>query len=194
MSPKKKSAKSVRYSPHRLLVRVMLAIVAGFVAVGTSSAQNDPLFDATPPFSGAAELASPSEFASAPDKVANTPAPRIVFFTDFFLFSAQQDVVIMGRQERLALGDVLDHCPGTLALDQTLLMKCELARQQFSVSYHRGRDIDRLLGAVQFMTTLFRLNAAIGRQSEAGIDQRLGVVRAGLKDAIELAPFSSRRQ
>ena len=38
------------------------------------------------------------------------------------------------------------------------------------------------------MTGLFRYNLAIGRESEAGIDSRLGKINTGLASAISLVP------
>ena len=48
-------------------------------------------------------------------------------------------------------------------------LRCEMATQQYLMDYHQGRYLDRLLDAVQFMTSLIRYNKTIGRQNEAGL-------------------------
>ena len=113
-------------------------------------------------------------------------APRDVFFSDYFLFSAQADVVSMIDRERVALGMLLDICDAVLTADEPRRLRCEMARQQYLMDYRQSRHVDRLLDAVQFMTSLIRYNKTIGRQNEVGLDGRLGSIQQGFRDAVRL--------
>jgi hypothetical protein len=114
-------------------------------------------------------------------------APRVVFFNNYFLIAAQEEVMTMAVAERIALGKLLDICAGTLIVADVPRQRCELSRLRYLMNYRRNRNLDRLLDAAQFMETLFRYNHAIGRESEAGIDARLGTIRAELATAVSLA-------
>jgi hypothetical protein len=114
--------------------------------------------------------------------------PRTVFFNDYFLFSAERDVLSMTMGERLALQKLLETCTDSLAASETRQLRCDLAGVQYSLDYRGSRAIDRLLAAMQFMRSLFKYNRAIGRESEAGIYHRFGVIDAGLADALRLGP------
>jgi hypothetical protein len=113
--------------------------------------------------------------------------PRVVFFNNYFLIAAQEEVMTMAVAERIALGKLLDICAGTLIIADVPRQRCELSRLQYLMNYRRNRNLDRLLDAVQYMETLFRYNYAIGRESEAGIDDRIGTIRAELATAVSLA-------
>ena len=113
-------------------------------------------------------------------------APRDVFFSDYFLFSAQTDVVSMVDRERVALGMLLDTCDDVLSADEPRRLRCELARQQCLMDYRQGRHVDRLLDAVQFMISMIRYNKTIGRQNEAGLDVRLAGIHRGFRDAVRI--------
>jgi hypothetical protein len=116
-------------------------------------------------------------------------APRVVFFTDYFLFSAEQEVMAMTDYERVALRKLLETCADTSIPAEIPRLRCDLATQQYLINYRQSRIIDHLLDAVQFMTSLLQYNRAIGRESEAGIDGRVGAIREGLATAVRLAPI-----
>jgi hypothetical protein len=115
--------------------------------------------------------------------------PRAVFFNDYFLFSAQRDVMTMTAAERVALDSLLGTCADTLAVGETPRLRCDLARLRYLMSYRQSRPIDRLLDAVQFMTIQFAYNVVIGRENEAGINGRLGAIHTGLRSAVSLSPI-----
>ena len=126
----------------------------------------------------------------AGDRIAprqNLPLPHIVFFTDYYLVSAQQDVMVMTDAEQAAVVVLLDACPDTLIASETLNLKCDLAGYRYLMKYRRERHIDALLDAMQFMTSQFRYNQMIGRESQAGLDGRLGVIRTELRSALRFA-------
>jgi len=112
--------------------------------------------------------------------------PRDVFFSDYFLFSAQEDVVSMSDTERIALLSLVETCAGALRKDDTARLRCDLSRLDYLARYRQNRMLDRLLDAVQFMTALVQYNRTIGRQSEAGLDSRFGEIQTGLIDALRL--------
>ncbi len=125
--------------------------------------------------------------AQAAERIAphrNLPLPHIVFFTDYFLFSAQRNVNAMAKAEQSAFAVLLDACPDTLIASETSRLKCDLAVSRYLVSYRRDRHIDGLLDAMQFMKSQFRYNQIIGRGSQIGMEGRLGVVQAGLRSAL----------
>ncbi len=115
------------------------------------------------------------------------PLPHVIFFTDYFLFSAPTDVYVMTRGEQSAFVALLGACPDRLDADEDWNLKCDLAGFRYLMNYRRDRRIDRLLDAMQFMTSQFRYNQEIGRRSQTGIGGRLGVIRAGLRSALGFA-------
>jgi hypothetical protein len=114
--------------------------------------------------------------------------PRDVFFSNHVLYSAQAEVVLMTTRERRALQTLLDGCSDVLSADQARRLRCEIAMQGYLIEHRKGRDIDRLLDSLQFMTSMIRYSKTIGRQSEAGLQSRLGSIHYGLRDAIRVAP------
>jgi hypothetical protein len=115
-------------------------------------------------------------------------SPRDVFFSNYALYSAQEDVVLMTAPERRALQSLLDGCSDVLSADEARRLRCEIAMQGFLIEHRKGRDIDRLLDSLQFMTAMIHYSKTIGRQSEAGLQSRLGSIHYGLRDAIRVAP------
>jgi len=113
-------------------------------------------------------------------------APRDIFFSDYFLFSAQADVMTMSTGEHVALGRLLDTCADTLSAAESLRLRCEMARQQYLMDYRRDRLVDRLLDTVQFMTSMIRYNLTIGRQNEAGLNVRQETIDLRLREAIRV--------
>ena len=112
---------------------------------------------------------------------------RDIFFSDYFLFSAQADVFQMTDTERSALQLALDVCHRALSAEDARRLRCQMALLQRSMDYGTGRQLDRLLDAVQFMTFMVRYNHTIGRQNEVGLGSRLGSIDHGLRDAIRIA-------
>jgi hypothetical protein len=115
-------------------------------------------------------------------------APRDIVFNDYYLFVAEKEVLAMPAGESATLGKLLGTCADRLIATDIAALRCAMARQQYLMAYRRTRHIDRLLDAVQFMTSQFRYNQMIGRESEAGLDGRLSVINLGLASAIRLAP------
>jgi hypothetical protein len=125
--------------------------------------------------------------AVAEDQTGGTYAfdPQSVFFMDYYLFAARREITTMPDAERIALGEMLAVCPGTLILPETLRLRCELALQRFLMRHRRtDKYVYRVLQSAQFMRTLSRYNLIIGRESEAGIDSRLAVITTGLATAL----------
>lgn len=114
-------------------------------------------------------------------------APRDVFFSDYFLFAAQADVVTMTAGEHVALESLLDTCADTLSAAEASRLRCEMARQQYLMDYRRDRPVDRLLETVQFMTSMIRYNLTIGRQNEAGLNVRQKKIDFRLREALRVA-------
>ena len=114
-------------------------------------------------------------------------ATRDVFLSDYFLFSAQADVMSMTGGERIAFASLLDNCAETSAVDEAPRLRCELTRLQYLIDYRQGRAVDRLLDAVQFMTSMIRYNMTIGRQNEPGLKNRQQAIDHGLRDALAIA-------
>jgi hypothetical protein len=120
--------------------------------------------------------------------------PRVAFFSDYFLEQASHDVLAITGAERVAFMTLLAACPYTLITDEVSRLRCSLSKQEYLLKYRRNRSIDRLLDAMEFMTTLFKYNVAIGRESEAGIDGRLATIAARLRNALATPPaFTSGR-
>ena len=113
--------------------------------------------------------------------------PRDIFFSDHFLYSAQEEIWVMNSDELNALAKLFKTCAIRLTDSEKLRYRCELARVQHLVEFGTGRKIDKLLCAVQFMTALVLYNRTIGRQSELGLDSRLRRIRTGLEEALDLA-------
>ena len=88
---------------------------------------------------------------------------RDIFFSDYFLFSAQSDVSQMTDAERSALELTLDICSRALSSEDARRLRCQMALLERSMDYGTGRQLDRLLDAVQFMTAMTRYNNTIGR-------------------------------
>ena len=114
-------------------------------------------------------------------------APRDIFFSDYFLFSAQADVMTMTAGEQVALESLLDTCADTLSAAEASRLRCEMARQQYLMDYRRDRPVDRLLDTVQFMTSMIRYNLTIGRQNEAGLNVRQNTIDFRLREALRVA-------
>ena len=115
-------------------------------------------------------------------------APRDMFFSDYFLFSAQADVLSMTAGERIAFESLLDTCADGLSANGAPRLRCEMTRQRYLMDYRRERLVDRLLDAVQFMTLMIHYNIEIGRQNEAGLPVRHAAIDRALRDAIRVAP------
>lgn len=119
--------------------------------------------------------------------------PRTVFFDDFYLFSAQADVLAMSATELASLQSMLDRCP-SLAFDESVQqLRCRMARLEFLIDYRRSRRIDQLLDAVEFVTTLIEYNVMIQRENEGGLNARLGSINSRLREALELMHNASER-
>ena len=118
-------------------------------------------------------------------------ATRDVFLSDYFLFSAQADVMSMTGGERIAFASLLDTCSETSAVDEAPRLRCELERLQYLIDYRQDRAVDRLLDAMQFMTSMIRYNMTIGRQNEAGLSVRQKTIERSLHDAIRAETESS---
>jgi hypothetical protein len=128
--------------------------------------------------------------AHAGDRIAprrNLPPPHVIFFTDYFLYSAQKDLYAMTTAEQSALAAVLDSCPHMLVASETLHLKSDIGRYRYLIRYRQGRHIDRPLDAMQFMTSQFRYNQIIGRGSQTGMSGRLDAICAGLRSALHFA-------
>ncbi len=132
-------------------------------------------------------LLLPHEFAAGKDLF----APRDVFFSNYVLFSAQEDVTSMALPERIAFGTLLKRCTNTLIAAEAVSSRCEMERAQYLINYRQGRNVDRLFDAVAFMSILLRYNESIGRESESGLRSRPPTIYGGLADALRISAGAS---
>ncbi len=116
--------------------------------------------------------------------------PRDVFFSDFHLFGAQQEIYNLSQAGKSSLKTALQDCQAAFAGEVAEQFRCQAAIHLYLLDHQASGRLARVLSAVGFSMASAGRSKAIGRVSEPGLAARFSTISKGLSDALTVSAVS----